>query len=88
MTPGPARGAIERTRKEHTCSNEPSLRKTEARQLCEENNLHCRDIRNAALSLYKEHSKHFPALPKSLEQTPAAVEIVDPIPVKMKTSQW
>ena len=42
-----------------------------------ENKLHRTDLRNVSLSLYREHRKHLPTLPKSREDTHAAIEMID-----------
>jgi hypothetical protein len=42
-----------------------------------ENKLHRTDLRNVSLSLYREHRKHHPTLPKSREDTHAAIEMID-----------
>ena len=42
-----------------------------------ENNLHRTDLRNVSLSLYRERRKHLPTLPKSRENTHAAIEMID-----------
>ena len=42
-----------------------------------ENNLHRTDLRNVSLSLYRERRKHLPTLPKSREDTHAAIEMLD-----------
>jgi hypothetical protein len=42
-----------------------------------ENNLHRTDLRNLSLSLYRERRKHLPTLPKSREDTHAAIEMID-----------
>jgi hypothetical protein len=42
-----------------------------------ENNLHRTDLRNVSLSLHRERRKHLPTLPKSREDTHAAIEMID-----------
>lgn len=42
-----------------------------------ENKLHRTDFRNVSLSLYGEHRKHLPTLPKSREDTRAAIKMID-----------
>ena len=42
-----------------------------------ENKLHRTDLRNVSLSLYGEHRKHLPTLPKSREDTRTAIEMID-----------
>jgi hypothetical protein len=42
-----------------------------------ENNLHRTDLRNVSLSLHRERRKHLPTLPKSREDTHAAIVMID-----------
>jgi hypothetical protein len=93
---------IIKTKNQHVCGYDPTVRKTEAKQLhirssnnsrdvskrpsavvrnelqtLEESHLQPKDIRNAALALYRERRKKQPTLPKSREDTHDVIDKID-----------